>query len=336
MSEGIPYDKIQNLWIKKDEEIIKNPIRKPVDINRLPFIDYEIFDRDRLYRPMYGKIYVMIHVELERGCPYDCTYCEAPQIRKLYQKEGNIYFRRKTAEKAIGEMKYLKEIYKPDYINFNAESFLAMPLNELHEFSVLYKNEIGLPFWCQSRPETVTGEKIKLLKGMGCDCLQFGIEQGNEEFRKKILNRHYTNKQLIESLRIVEQHEITYTVNNIIGFPGETRELIFDTVELNRQINPRTINCYMFTTYKGTALYKYCIENGYLDKNTEVHQLLDGAKMNMGNITYEELKGLQRTFPLYVKMPKEEWGKIRLAENFDEAGNKIFEELRKIYYNKYF
>lgn len=334
---GEDYTTVQNLWVKKDGKIIRNPLRKLVDINELPYIDYDIFEKKRLYRPMYGKIYTMIHVEMERGCPYNCTYCEAPQLRKLFKEKGcGNYYRRKTVSRIMEELRYLVKKYEPDYINFNAESFLARPVTELKELAKQYKMEIGLPFWCQSRPETVVEEKIKPLKEMNCKNLQFGIEQGNEEFRARVLNRHYTNRQMIQAFKMVEKYGIRYTVNNIIGFPDETRELIFDTINVNRQINPTTINCFIFTPYKGTYLHQYCLEKGYLDKDDKVHQLVDGAELKMNSITYQELKGLQRTFPLYAKMPESEFDKIRIAEKFDEEGNQMLQQLRKVYYERYF
>ncbi len=329
------YSSVKNLWIKKNGQVTRNPMRKLTDINKLPFIDYDIFEKKRLYRPMQGKIYTMIHVELDRGCPYDCTYCEAPHLRRLFQAQGcGTYYRRKKIDRAIEEIKHLVGKYSPDYINFNAESFLAKPVSELVEFAERYA-QIGLPFWCQSRPETVTEEKIRILKDMNCQNMQFGIEHGNEEFRARILNRQYTNKQMMDAFKIVEKFGIAYTVNNIIGFPDETRELIFDTISVNRKINPATMNVYFFTPYRGTRLYQYCIEKGYLDRNDKVHQLLDGAPLKMDTITYEELKGLQRTFPLYAKMPENMFDKIKLAEKFNDAGNRMFEELKEIYYESY-
>jgi len=336
MYRGEDPSTVKNLWIKKNGKVAKNTLRPLVDINKLPFISYDIFEKERLYRPMYGKIYTMIHVEMDRGCPYSCTYCEAPQLRKLFKDNGcGNYYRRKNVNQLMEEMRYLVDKYKPDYVNFNAESFLAKSVKELREFAEKYK-EIGLPFWCQSRPETITEEKIKMLKEMNCQNLQFGIEHGNEEFRVNMLNRLGSNEQMLRGLKIVEKYKIDYTVNNIIGFPDETRELIFDTINFNRQINPSTLNCYLFTPYKGTALYQYCLENGYLDKDAKVHQLLDSAELKKGPLTYQELKGLQRTFPLYAKMPKEAWDKIRIAEKFDEEGNRMFEELKKVYHERYF
>lgn len=336
LSAGEDYTGVKNLWSKKDGRIIRNPMRKLTDINKLPFIDYDTFDAKRLYRPMYGKIYTMIHVEIDRGCPYDCTYCEAPHLRRLFHREGcGRYYRRKNVDRVMEEMKHLAKKYRPDYINFNAEAFLAKPVAQLQQFAARYR-EIGLPFWCQSRPEDVTEEKIRILKNMNCQNMQFGIEHGNEEFRARVLNRRCTNNQMLRALKIVEDFGIAYTVNNIIGFPDETRELVFDTINLNRQINPASINCYMFTPYKGTRLFQYCREKGYLEEGAKVHQVLDGAPLKMDSIAYEELKGLQRTFSLYARFPEDMFPRIRLAEKFNDEGNLMFAELKRIYQEKYF
>jgi len=279
----------------------------------------------------------MLHIEFQRGCPFSCTYCEAPSIRKMYKDIGfNNYFRQKSIERFIAELKYLKEKYKPDYIYFSAESFLTVKIKELRKLAKIYKSEIALPFWCQSRPELITNENIALLKDMGVADMQFGIEHGNEEFRAKILNRHCTNRKILEGLRIIEKYKIPYTVNNIIGFPEETRDLIFDTIELNKLINPKNMNCNLFTPYTGTYLRQYCIEKAYLKEDAKTQQCLDGADYNYKNITKKELKGLQRTFSLYVRLPDTEYKRIERAEKFDDKGNKIFKELSKLYCEKYF
>ncbi|MFC1624221.1 B12-binding domain-containing radical SAM protein [Candidatus Omnitrophota bacterium] len=338
MSENRDYRSIKNLWIKEDDgSVIRNPLRELIKLDLLPYIDFDIFEPTRMCRPMQGRLFIMLHVEAQRGCPFDCTYCEAPAIRKLYKDKGdNGYFRQKSPERLISELKYLVVKYKPDYINFSAESFLAISIKELKKLAEMYKKEINLPFWCQSRPETVTEEKIKILKEMNCADMQFGIEHGNEEFRRKILNRSCSNKRMIEAIKIVEKYKIPYTVNDIIGFPGETRDLIFDTINFNRNLNPKTINCYMFTPYRGTYLRKYCVENGYLDKHASTMQLLDGADYKYDTITREELLGLQRTFSLYARFPESEFDLIKKAERFNEEGNQAFKKLSEVYYERFF
>ena len=92
----------------------------------------------------------------------------------------------------------------------------------------------------------------------------------------------------------------------------------------------------MFTPYKGTRLYRYCLEKGYLDRNAKVHQALDGVPLKMDSISYEELKGLQRTFSLYARLPEDTFERIRIAERFDEDGTREFQSLKKVYYKEFF
>jgi anaerobic magnesium-protoporphyrin IX monomethyl ester cyclase len=98
------YNDITNCWVKtlgpeylKDRNVIqKNPISKPVDINTNPMIDISLFEENRLYRPMGGKVYKMFPVETIRGCPYTCKFCNSPTQMDLYkdQADGG-YFRKK-------------------------------------------------------------------------------------------------------------------------------------------------------------------------------------------------------------------------------------------------
>lgn len=324
---------IDNIWVKKGKEIIKNKVRPLCDINNNPFIDYSIFEKNRVGRPMFGKIFSMIHVEIDRGCSYNCTYCGAPSIRKYYKDNtSGRYYRQKRIDRILDEMKYLKEKYSPNYIDFDAESFLTRSVKQLELFAKRYKKEINLPFWCQSRPEDVTREKLKIIKDMGCADMQYGIEHGNQEFRKKMLNRDVSNERMLEGCHLTEEAGIPYTVNNIIGFPHETRELVWDTINFNRQIKPKTANCYLFTPYKGTWLYKYCVENDFIDVNSETFQLLDGADIRYDKINKEELYGLQRTFCLYSILDESKFPMIKKAEKFNEEGNAAFCELKKEFY----
>lgn len=337
MANGEDYTDVGNLLVKKGGMVHRNAMRPPTSLDDLPFIDYDVFEPSRLGRPMHGKVRRMVHVELDRGCPYNCTYCEAPAIAKLYREQcGCKYYRQKSPARIIAEMKFLKEKYNPDYINFNSESFLAASQDRLRELAQMYKRDVGLPFWCQSRPETVTSEKLAIIKDMECADLQYGIEHGNEEFRRRVLKRQSSNERILEACRLTEEAGIPYTVNNIIGFPDETRDLVWDTIRFNRQINPKTMNCYFFTPYRGTALYHYCIEHGLLDPKSRTRQLLDGGDIKYKFVTREELYGLQRTFSLYARFDEEWFPKIRVAEFFDEDGNRMFEELSAEYRRRFF
>ena len=58
--------------------------------------------------------------------------------------------------------------------------------------------------------------------------------------------------------------------------------------------------------------------------------------LNMPQFSPEQIQGLVRTFPLYVKMPKSYFNKIKIAEQLNNEGDQALAELRQILFEKYF
>jgi len=121
------YSDVTNLWIKKDGKIVKkNSISNPVDINKNPMIDISLFEENRLYRPMAGRVYKMLPVETIRGCPFTCRFCNSPDQMQLYKSLGHNYYRKKRMDLVYKELKHFKEIHKVEYNYFWADTFLGM------------------------------------------------------------------------------------------------------------------------------------------------------------------------------------------------------------------
>ena len=56
----------------------------------------------------------------------------------------------------------------------------------------------------------------------------------------------------------------------------------------------------------------------------------------MPQYTPEQIEGIKRTFVLYVKFPKSRWGEIRKAEGNTPEADRIYNELKDEFMNKYF
>jgi radical SAM superfamily enzyme YgiQ (UPF0313 family) len=216
-----------------------------------------------------------------------------------------------------------------------SETFLAMPRKRFAEFVEGYR-DIMLPFWFNTRPETITEENVRTLEEINCHRMSIGVESGNEEYRRTMLKRPVSNMKTIRACQIVAGSKIQLSVNNIIGFPDETREMMFDTININREFNASSHGAYIFQPYRGTWLHEYCVKKGYIAPDRLAVDLNLESALTQPHITKEEIKGLHRTFPLYVKFPKSEWPLIQRAETRDAEGNRIFDELGKIYRAKYF
>lgn len=336
IERGKRYDDVTNLWVKQpDGSIIKNRMTKPVDINENPIIDVSLFEEARLYRPMAGKWYRMMPVETIRGCPYKCTFCNSPNQLELYNAETNGgFFRKKSVEIVHKELKYFKDELGVEYNYFWADTFLAMNNYEFDEFCEMYQ-DIRLPFWMQTRPETLTDYKVKRLADVGLHRISFGIEHGNEKFRADMLLRRFKNSDIIEKLKIPHKYGIQYSANNITGFPKETRKLAMDTVELNRHIDADNQNIYAFMPFHGTPLRKICEDMGLIGSETLTRAATSKSMLNLPDYPVEEIEGLQKCFALYVKFPKSRWKDIQRAEANTPEGERIFRELKEEYIKTY-
>ena len=320
--------KIPGLYGMVKERQINNPLPIPVDMATLPLPDYSLFEESRYYRPMQGKLWRMLPIQTIRGCPYTCAYCNSPTQMKIHNEEGKKYFRKSPIELIYEELQHCKDNYEADSFYFWADTFLAWNDREFEAFCEMYK-EFNLPFWIQTRPETVKKDRFKKLKDIGLLRVAFGVEHGNELFREKILHRKVKNSLIIDNLKIVSDLGIPISVNNIIGLPTETRDLVFDTIELNRHFRSDGINAYSFVPFHGTPLRDLSEELGYVEKGSLTRSITSPTILSMPQFPKEEIEGIRRCFVLYVKMPRSRWPEIKRAELLDEEGDVIFRKLKE-------
>ena len=333
------YSNVTNLWVRqKDGTITKNSISRPVNMDELPPItDIGLFGEKRFYRPMGGKIRRLLPVETHRGCPYTCSFCNSPGQNRLYGDgdflKGMSFFRKKSMDLVKKEIENHIKIYNVEYIYFWADTFLAWSDKEFDEFCKMY-SEFKLPFWCQTRIETIDEEKFRRLKEIGLDRVTFGLEHGNEIFRRDVVKREYSNDDAVKKIKIVEKLDIMFSVNNIIGFPDETRELAFDTIELNRRFNSDSSSCSILVPFHGTELHALAVKKGYLDPNVICAVTSSGESLlNMPQWDKKDMIRLRDVFAMYVKFPKNRWVEIKQAETDEELREGLREEFIKTFWS---
>ena len=335
LQEGKDHSGIKGLWVKKDGKIIKNGPRQLKGLDEMVRPDFSVFDPRMFYKPMQGNLFKTIPVEITRGCPFMCTYCAAPALNKLYKDSGGgKFFRNKSPETLFSEINESIEKYSPEFFYFASETFLAIDDVAFNNFIENYRH-IRIPFWIQTRVETITYERIQKLKEVGLFWMTIGVEHGSEEYRNKYLKRYTKNEKIIEVVKILDKCDQGASLNNIIGLPFETRELIYETIMLNRKLfklnNRLKSNVSIFTPYKGCELYDLCISNKLLDPApyTNHTNIVGDLPLRSNLLTDDEINGLFRTFNLYVYLPDEHLDRIRLAESFTPEGNREFELLNE-------
>ena len=333
LATGKSTKNIKGIWAKEGNKIIRNPKGPLVDMSDLPMLEFSKYDPKRIYRPMSGKLWRMVPIEFSRGCPYKCTFCSAPVFEEQFKDVGT-WSRSKPIDQIEREMKHYINELGVEYFYFVSETFLAMPKKRFYDFCKMYK-KIGLPFWFNTRPETIREEKVKMLEDINCHRMSIGIESGNQEFAKRMLKRMATDEQIIKACQTVSKSSIELSVNNVVGFPDETRDMMFDTIELNRQFQANSHSCSIFQPYHGTTLHQYCVKKGYFKKGELAEDLTYASPLKQNHIKHEEIQGIAKCFALYVKLPKSMWDFIKIAEKDDERGKKMHQELLMVYKRDY-
>lgn len=332
---GTPPLRIPSTWAKDEHgTVIRNTPRPLVNINAV-MPDFSYFDERRFYRPLGARIWKAIPLETYRGCPYTCTFCNSPaQVVIAKENEQGYFLRRKSIPTLRREIETMIARYAPEFFYINDDAFMARPKKEIAEFAEMYK-DFKIPFWFQTRFEDIDAEKLEWLASVNCYRISFGLEHGNQRYRKEKLRRNITNEEILRQSRVVAKSGIPYTVNNIVGFPYETRELLFDTISLNREIGTfDSVSVNVFVPYHGTVLRDMAIREGWLDPNRQTTSVIAESILTMPPpyLQGHEILGLQRVFPLYVRLPESRYEEIRRAETFDAEGDAIFDTLAKEFY----
>jgi anaerobic magnesium-protoporphyrin IX monomethyl ester cyclase len=336
MDQGKRYDNIPGIWIRKPKwGIIRNPMGPIVNVNDVPLLDFSLFEDSRFYRPMQGKLRRMMPIETHRGCPYTCSFCNSPSQNTLFKAEtGESFFRKRQFDKVKAELEHYIKAYQADSFYFWADTFFAYSDREFNEFCEMY-SDIKRPFWCQTRAETVTVNRLQKLKDVGLMRMAFGVEHGNPEFRRRVVSRNLSNQCMIDAFKIVNKVGVPYSLNNIMGFPTETRALAMETIELNRHFNADSVNAYTFSPFHGTPLRDMAEKLGFIKPGVIVRSCTKTSMLDMPEFPPDAIEGLRRCFVMYVKMPAKYWPQIEKAEAMTPEGNRIWQDLRNECAEKY-
>lgn len=252
---GEDFTAIHNLWVKRNGQIHRNPLRPFVhDLDSLPGPDRELFNS-----------FPELHIEETRyfmggrGCPYNCTFCFNHIAKTL--TEGR-YVRWRSVENLIGELEAVKDRYGMRFVNFQDDTFV-LKMDWLEGFCTRYGEKVGLPFSCHVRANLVTDRMSQLLADAGCVHVGMGLEAGNDHLRNMVLNKNISREQLVDACRSLRAHGITISTQNMFGLPFETIDTVLDTIELNIACRPERTNLFFYVPYPNTRLAQTAVDEGF-------------------------------------------------------------------------
>lgn len=289
---------IKNLWIKKQDGIIKNPLRNLIcDLDSLPLPYREIYYKYTFIRDLPMKRFIT-----GIGCPYKCTFCHNPLHQKLYRGKGK-FVRKKSIGRVIQEIENVKNNHFLKRVHFSDDLFI-LDKAWLKSFLALYRERIDLPFSCNLRIDQVDEDMIRDMKQSKCIGIMFGIESGSEKIRNKILKKKLKQEIIIRNALLIKKYGIRIAVCSLFGLPEETLADAMMTLEINQAIKPFCTRPNILLPYPKTEIAEYAIKHQLLDQDFNIVTFdQDIGKTKIKSDDMKKLINLSALFYLWVRFP---------------------------------
>lgn len=231
------------------------------------------------------------HVSTTRGCPYPCTYCNAPNLsgKKL---------RHRSVDRVIEELTMLKQRYGAKRFSIIDDEFTLSKKYAISFCQGLIDAKLNLKWDCPNgvRMDSLYPELLQLMQAAGCDALCVGIESGNERVQKLIKKRVTVDTIRERAAMIADCTDIRITGYFMIGFLDETEEEIRDTINLACSLPLVRAAFNVVIPIPGTEIFDDLIGNGGLKLHEINWDTLtnDQVAFKRDHVTGKRLMELQR------------------------------------------
>ena len=304
LAQDQSVEDMRNLGYQKNGRIHLSPVRPLPDLEQLPFKDYEVMDFQRLIDVKNGWVGLMA----SRGCPFSCTYCFNRNMVDTYRSDLKCsfaklhYIRRFGIQQMAEEIRYLLSNYENIRMFIFDDDLFTFDKAYVKEFCSAYKKITDIPFVVNAHVRFFDQDCAKILADANCRIVKFGVESGSEHIRRKILNRHMSNEQIIEAIRYVQDAGMHSSVFVIIGFPREEPEDVYATIRLLAQASPGRFRWTYFFPYPGTEAHRISHESGMIneEKMKTLRTFTDDSCLDFGPEQNLLLRKIGRIMPWFV------------------------------------
>lgn len=248
--------------------IINNP-RKPImDLDAMPFPDYESFGYEDYLRHISPADYIAYDIVDEpryypivasRSCPANCTFCFHPL--------GKVY-RQRSVDNIMLEIKANVEKYRINII-FTLDELLSNDRDRMVEFCQKFKaysDTLPYKLWfvCNNRVDTTTEEMLMVMKESGAYLLSFGLESYSQTVLTS-MKKHTTPEQINKIVHLMRKHKLGLQGSFIFGDVAETCETAKETLDFlkeNIKLVGAGVSPAFIIPFQGTPIYKQCVREG--------------------------------------------------------------------------
>ena len=212
-------------------------------------------------------------------CKTRCTYCSFSSTDSIKGEKLMIPYVKaliKEIEDTASLLKSLNKRVRCLYIGGGTPTALTTRLfkDMLECTSVHFKPE--LEFTVEAgRPDTITEEKLLLIKKAGADRISINPQSMNETTLKKI-GRSHSPKEIIDCYKIARQVGFkTINADLIAGLPDEDPDMFFYTLDEVLKLKAENITVHTLALKRGSKMFE---QNMAFTNVSDVQKMVEGAQ----------------------------------------------------------
>lgn len=224
---------------------------------------------------------VYIHIPF---CQRICSYCD---FTKLFYNKSYVDSYLEALEKEI-KTYYKGEAIKTLYIGGGTPTSLdEEELRKLIEILKIFKLDENVEFTFECNIESITKEKLEIMKENGVNRLSIGIQTFNNR-HLELLERGHKTEEVFERINIAKSLGFeNISIDLIYAIPNQTIEDLKEDLELFLKLDIPHISLYSLIIEPHTKLYINKVKNIDEEVDLEMYNLIDDVLKSNGYYRYE-------------------------------------------------
>jgi radical SAM superfamily enzyme YgiQ (UPF0313 family) len=284
------YSDLPGITCRQNGKIVRNPDGSFIEnLDDLPFPAHHLWPLASLMK--HGS--VVFPVMTSRGCVFWCDFCTA--VRMFGRR-----YRMRSPKNVVDELEFLHKTYGAHQFTFYDDAFTVDQRRTAEICEEIKNRGLKIEWDCETRVDMVTKELLLKMKQAGCMAVWFGVESGAQPVLDA-MRKGISTAQTIRAFKWAKQVGLMVVAGVVFGFPGETKETIWETIKFIERIGPHDVGYYIATPYPGTPLYDIVKEKGWLrvtdfDKYDTATPIFDIPTISMQELREIREQALQRFY----------------------------------------
>ena len=305
------------------------------NLDDLPFPDRTIIDMEA-YAVEQGRTTSLetkfskrkASIITTRGCYFACTFCASRTIfpRKMqYRNTQNV----------IDEIRELHEKYQVNFLVLEDDLFTGnndsclQILRAIHKLKVTEIPDLEIQFPNDLNINTTSEEIFDAMIDCGLRVAHIAVESGSEYTQHSIINKRAKIDKVKPYVRYLQNKGVVVKCVYIIGFPGETLELMQETINFAKDVRSDWAIFNIATPLLGTPMYDQFIDMGYIKRDIDFISKVDfrSRHFDTKEISASSINDLQYAANLDVNFINN----INITSGNFVIAEKIFSEISEKY-----